>query len=167
MNLKYKDFKYIFHSTKTFNNLIHSYIKSKDLKNCEVISDDHIKSHILKKSVFAVSKSGTISIEICSAKIPSIILYKMGIINFFIIRMLVKTKFANIINIAAKEEIIPELLQSDCNANNIYNKVYNFLENPDKIRDQVIRTQAIIKKFKTEKSSAELAAKSLFSFLHN
>jgi lipid-A-disaccharide synthase len=167
MNLKYKDFKFIFHSTKTFNYLINSYIKSQELSNCEVISDDRIKSHILKKSIFAVAKSGTISLEICNAKIPSIILYKMGIINFFIIRMLVKTKFANIINIAAKEEIIPELLQSDCNANNIYNKVYNFLENPDKIRDQVIRTQAIIKKFKTEKSSAELAAKSLFSFLHN
>ena len=37
-------------------------------------------------------------------------------INFFIVKMLVKVKFANIINIAANEEIIPELLQSRCNA---------------------------------------------------
>ena len=29
--------------------------------------------------------------------------------------MLVKVKFANIINIAANEEVIPELLQSKCN----------------------------------------------------
>jgi len=165
MNLKYKDFTYVFHSTKTFNDLIHSYIKAKDLTNCEVISDDKIKTYILKKSIFAIAKSGTVSLEICNEKVPSIILYKMGIVNFLIIKMLVKIKFANIINIAAKEEIIPELLQSKCNAKNIYKTVSNFLENPDKIKDQVTKTQIIIKTLKTEKSSAELAAKSLSNFL--
>ena len=74
LNVKYKDFTYVFHSTKTFNNLIYSFIKPNDLRNCEVISDDKIKSHILKKSIFAVAKSGTVSLEICNAKIPSIIL---------------------------------------------------------------------------------------------
>ena len=165
MNLQYRDFKYIFHSTKTFNNLIHSYINSKELGNCEVICDDKIKHHILKKSIFAVSKSGTISLEICNAKIPSIILYKMGVINFLIIRMLVKTKFANIINIAAKEEIIPELLQSDCNAKNIFKKVSNFIENPEKVKIQIDNTQSILKKFKTKSSSSELAAKSILRIL--
>ena len=165
MNDKYKDFKYVFHSTKTFNNLIHSYIKSKDLNNCEVISDDKIKSYILSKSIFAVAKSGTVSLEICNAKIPSIILYKMGTINFFIIKMLVKTKFANIINIAAREEIIPELLQSNCNAKNIFTLVSNFLDNPDKMRDQVRKTQNVINKLKTDQSSTELAAKAIIRFL--
>ena len=112
MNEKYKDFTFVFHSTKEYSEFIQSIIKKNNLNNCEVISDNKIKSHILKKSVFAVSKSGTVSLEICNAKIPSIILYKMGLINFFIIKMLVKIKYANIINIAAKEEIIPELLQS-------------------------------------------------------
>ena len=165
MNIKYKDLTYIFHSTKTYNNLIHSHINAKNLSNCKVISDDKTKYHILRRSIFAIAKSGTVSLEICNAKIPSIILYKMGIINFFIIKMLVKTKFANIINIAAKEEIIPELLQSNCNANTIYKKVSYFLENPSKIRDQITKTQIIVKKLKTEKLSAELAAKSLISFL--
>ena len=53
-------------------------------------------------------------------KIPSIILYKMGFINFMIVKSLVKTKYANIINFAANEEIIPELLQSNCNSKNIF-----------------------------------------------
>ena len=165
MNIKNKDLMYVFHSTKTLYDSIQSYIISEDLNNCEVICDDKIKSHILKKSIFAIAKSGTVSLEICKEKIPSIILYKMGIINFFIIKMLVKTKFANIINIAAKEEIIPELLQSNCNASNIYEKVSNFLENPNKIKDQIARTQTVISKLKTEKSSADLAAKSLIRFL--
>ena len=161
MNKKYNDFSYVFHSTKEHSDLIQSYIKKNDLNNCEIISDNKIKNHILKKSIFAVSKSGTVSLEICNAKIPSVILYKMGFINFFIVKMLVKTKFANIINIAAKEEIIPELLQSDCNPENIFAVVSNYLDNPKEMDEQVAKIQLILKKFKTNDKSSGLAANAL------
>ena len=85
----------------------------------------------------------------------------MGFINFLIIRMLVKTKFANIINIAAEEEIIPELLQSNCNAKNIFNVVSDYIDNPKKIEEQVSKTQMILKNFKTNNSSSSLAAAAL------
>ena len=165
MNKKYKDFTYVFHSTDEYSNLTQLYIKQKNLNNCEVISDNKIKSHILKKSIFAVSKSGTVSLEICNSKIPSIILYKMGIINYLIVRILVNTKFANIINIAANEEIIPELLQSDCNAKKIFNTVTNFLDNPNKMEQQVLKTQSILNNFKTNVSPSKKVAESLIKYL--
>jgi len=161
MNEKFNDLTYVFHSTKEYSDLIQSKITENNLKNCEVISDNKIKNHVLQKSIFAVSKSGTVSLEICNAKIPSIILYKMGLINFLIVKMLVKTKFANIINIAAKEEIIPELLQSDCNPNNIFSVVSDYLNNPKKMDEQVSKTQSILNNLKTNKSSAALAANAL------
>ena len=161
MNDKFNDLTYVFHSTKEYSDLIQSKITENDLKNCEVISDNKIKNHVLQKSIFAVSKSGTVSLEICNAKIPSIILYKMGLINFLIVKMLVKTKFANIINIAAKEEIIPELLQSDCNPKNIFNVVSDYLNNPKKMDEQVSKTQSILNNLKTNNSSAALAANAL------
>ncbi len=89
----------------------------------------------------------------------------MGIINFFIVKLLVKIKFANIINIVAKQEVIPELLQSNCNENNIFKTVSDFLDNPHKIKKQVEQTQIILQKFKTNVPSAELASQSLNSFL--
>ena len=158
---QYKDIIFIFHSTREHNVLIQSYVKKSGLINCEVISDDKIKSHLLKKSIFAVAKSGTVSLEICNAKIPSIIIYKMNFINFLIIKMLVKIKYANIINIAANEEVIPELLQAKCNAKNIYQVVNNFLNTPFKGQEQVKKTQAILSKFRTNESSSELASKAL------
>ena len=165
MNDRYNDFIYIFHSTKEHFELIQSFIKSNKILNCEVISDDIIKSHILQKSIFAVSKSGTVSLEICKAKIPSVILYKMNFINYLIIKILVKVKFANIINIAAKEEIIPELLQSNCNSKRIFNCVSNYIDNPEKIREQVKKTQTVLDRFKTNKSSAEQASFALNKYL--
>ena len=165
MNDKYSDITYVFHSTKEYSQLMQSFVKESNLSNCEVVSDDKIKSHILQKSIFAVAKSGTVSLEICNAKIPSIILYKMGFLNFLIVKSLVKTKYANIINFVADEEIIPELLQSNCNSKNILKYVDSFLDNPNKIKEQVEKVQNVLNKLKTEKSSSELASLSLNKFL--
>ena len=165
MEKKYNDITYVFHSTKAHKDLIHSYIKNSNTLNCEVVSDDKLKGHLLKKSIFAIAKSGTVSLEICNAKIPSIIVYKMNLINFLIVKMLVKIKYANIINIAAKEEIIPELLQSKCNSKNIYNEVSKFLDTPSLVEEQVRKTQTILNQFKTSKSPSEQASEALNNIL--
>ena len=150
---KYDDIHFIFHTTNEHREILKNQVSKEDIKNCDVISDEKIKSYILKKSMFAVAKSGTISLEICNANVPSIIIYKINFINFFIVKKLVKVKFANIINIAAGKEIIPELLQAKCNAKNIFNKVDEFLTNPDLSANQINKFKEIIKDFKTNKSS--------------
>jgi len=153
MKEKYNDLHFIFHTTNEHRATLKNQVSHEDLENCDVISDEKIKSYILKKSFFAVAKSGTISLEICNANVPSIIIYKINFINFFIVKMLIKVKFANIINIAAGKEIIPELLQKKCNAKNIFNKVDEFLTNPDLSTNQINKFKEIIKDFKTNKSS--------------
>ncbi|HJO77582.1 MAG TPA: lipid-A-disaccharide synthase [Pelagibacteraceae bacterium] len=164
MKEKYDDIDFIFHTINEHREKLKNQISKENLKNCDVICDEKIKSYILKKSIFAVAKSGTISLEICRAKVPSIVIYKMNLINFFIIKMLVKVKFANIINIAATKEIIPELLQEKCNAKNIFNKVDEFLTNPDLSKNQINQFKEIIKDFKTGKSS-DLASSVLINSL--
>ena len=164
MNEKYGDIFFIFHSTSENVQSIQNLLNKQEFKNCAAISDDKIKSHILKSSIFAVAKSGTVSLEICNKKIPSIIIYKMGLVNFFIIKMLVKVKFANIINIAADEEVIPELLQSKCNSENIFNNVDKLLTDNKALQEQITKSQEIIRDFKTEKSS-EIASSVLLNHL--
>ena len=89
----------------------------------------------------------------------------MGLINFLIVKMLVNTKFANIINIAAKKEIIPELLQSNCNPKKIFEYVSNYLDNPEKMNEQVKKTELILSEFKTKNSPSQLAAESINKFI--
>ena len=43
-------------------------------------------------------------------------------------KSLVKVNFANIINIINNREVIPELLQNECNAKEIYKSVVYFLK---------------------------------------
>ena len=164
MNNKYKDLFFVFHSTNEHVKLIQNLLLKEGFKNCGAIGDEKIKAHVLKSSMFAVAKSGTISLEISNAKIPSVIIYKMGMINFFIIKNLVKVKFANIINIAANEEIIPELLQSKCNPTDIYNTVDKILNNKHVLEKQINKSQTIINNFKT-KGSAEIACSVIKSYI--
>ena len=165
MNTKFDNFTFVFHATDENKSLISDKIKNRNLKNVEVISDENIKKQILNNSIFAVSKSGTISLEICNAKVPSIIIYKMNFLNFLIVKMLVKIKFANIINIINNKEIIPELIQKECNAKEIYNSVVYFLKNPKLMKKQVRDFDETLSKIRSKSSSSDEAASVLSKYL--
>ncbi len=165
MNERYKDFLYIFHSTLSQKDNVQEYLNKSKIKNFQVIIDKKIKDHLLEKSVFAISKSGTVSLEISNKKIPSIIIYKMNFLNYFLVKLLVKIKFANIINIAANKMIIPELIQSKCNSKEIFKTVVSYIEDPKKIKRQVEDTDNILDNFRTKNLPSELAAESLRKFI--
>ena len=162
---RFKNIQFIFHSTLEKKDFIKNFISKYNIENVDVISDDKIKDQILSKSIFAISKSGTISLEICSHKIPSIIIYKMNFINFMIVKFLVKIRFANIINIINDREIIPELIQKACNPDEIYKSVTYLLKNPKMIKDQIDQCQKTLDEIKSKTSSADEAAKVVLSYL--
>ena len=165
MNLKSDNYVFIFHATNSNKDLIIDFIKKVNLNNTQVISDENIKSKILSKSVFAVSKSGTVSLEICNAEVPSIIIYKINIINYFIMKLLVKVRFANVINIINDKEVLPELLQNECNAREIYNSVQYFLRNPESIKTQLDIVKKTLNNIRSETSSSEKSAIILSQYL--
>ncbi len=165
MNNKEDNFKFVFHSTDKYKNFLLNIINSKNISNVEVISDDKIKNEILKKSVFAVVKSGTVSLEVCKLNIPSIIIYKMNFINYFIAKLFLKIKYANMLNIINNKEIIPELIQKDCNAEEIFKSVYYFLNKPDLISSQLLNVKSTINDLKSSSSSSEEASKILLNYL--
>jgi len=165
MNKKFKEYIFVFHATEENKNTINKKLKNSTLSNIEVISDASIKSQILLNSVFAVSKSGTVSLEICNAKVPSIIIYKMNFLNFMIVKFLVKTKFANIINIINDKEIIPELLQNECNAKEIFKSVTYFLNHPELSIKQLTDCQKTLSEIRSKTSSSGEASSILANYL--
>ena len=165
MNKKHNDFYFYFHATDDNKNLILSEIKKSNIENIDVVSDESIKSKILNNSIFAVSKSGTVSLQISSSNIPSIIIYKLSFINFMIFKMLVNVKFANIINIINNREVIPELLQNECNADEIYRSVIYLLKNPDLLKKQLLDCSKTLEGIRSKTSSSEEACLVLRNYL--
>ena len=165
VNDHHKDFSFYFHVTEENKSSILNIISENNLPNVDVISDENIKLNILSKSVFAVSKSGTVSLQISNANIPSIIIYKLNPINFFLFKLLANVKFANIINIINNREVIPELLQKECNAEEIYKTVIYFLNHPELIKKQLIECNKTLEGIKSNTSSSDQSTAVLSSYL--
>ena len=167
MNKKDPNYNFVFHATDENKKQIIDYIKVKNIENIDVVSDENMKREILSNSIFAVCKSGTVSLQVCNANVPSIIIYKLNFINFMIFKLLVNVKFANIINIINNREVIPELLQNECNAKEIYNSVVYMLKNPDIRKKQLEDCNRTLKGIRSKTSSssevATILGKSLIS----
>ncbi len=158
MNMKDVNYSYVFHATEDNKDQIVDFVKGKNLKNIDVISNENMKKEILLNSIFAICKSGTVSLQVCNANIPSIIIYKLSFVNFMIFRLLVNVKFANIINIINNKEVIPELLQNECNAKEIYNSVRYIIKNPSIAKKQLEECNRTLNGIRSKSSSSNEAA---------
>ena len=165
MNNKNPNYTYVFHATENYKNYLVEFSKKEKLSNVEIISNDNIKRTVIKKSIFAVVKSGTISLEVCKENIPSIIIYKMNFINFILAKFFLKVKYANMINIINDKEIIPELLQNECNADDIFKSVYYFLKKPDMIQKQLHNVKKTINDLTSSTSSSNEISKIILNYL--
>ena len=82
-----------------------------------------------------------------------------------IFKLLVNVKFANIINIINDKEIIPELLQKECNAEEICRTVIYFLKNPDIIKKQLNICSKTLDGIRSKTSSSSEASSILLKYL--
>ena len=165
MNNKKLNYNYIFHATESSKDYLSRIIKKNNFQNVDIISDEKIKKASIKKSIFAIVKSGTVSLEVCKNSIPSIIIYKMNFLNFFIAKLFLKIKFVNMINIINDKEIIPELLQKECNSDEIYKTVNYMLKKPEIINEQLKQVNKTIKELTSYTSSSNEASNVLLSYL--
>ncbi len=165
MNKEKNNYNYIFHATEGSKEYLSQIIKKNNLKNVDFISNENIKIATIKKSIFAIVKSGTVSLEVCKYSVPSIIIYKMNFLNFSIAKLFLKIKYANMINIINNKEIIPELLQNECNSDEIYKTVNYLLKKPELINEQLKQVNKTIKELRSNTSSSNEASNVLLSYL--
>ena len=70
MNSNESNYSFVFHATDENKDHLVDFIKNKDLKNVDIISDENLKKEILTNSIFAVCKSGTVSLQVCNSNVP-------------------------------------------------------------------------------------------------
>ena len=81
-----------------------------------ILIDEKDKQHLFSSADLALTKSGTITTELGYFGIPMVVAHKINYLSYFLIKRVLKVKYASIINLIAEQEIIPELIQSKCRA---------------------------------------------------
>ncbi len=127
--------------------------KTKDLVE-KMALDFEVKYVLIKKEEkedalfscdFALAKSGTNTVEISLYKLPMLICYKVNFISYLIARLLVKIKFANLLNLIMSKMIIPELLQKNCYHKVIEKNLEFLIKNPEIAKKQIDESYVALK----------------------
>ena len=84
-----------------------------------------------------------------------------------IVKLLVKVKYANIINIINNKEVIPELIQSECNSKEIFKSVVYFLKNPALMDKQINDFTNTLDEIRSKTSSAAESSSVLSRYLNS
>jgi lipid-A-disaccharide synthase len=69
-----------------------------------------------QESWAALAASGTVSLELAAAGLPMVIAYKINPLTHFLVKRLVKVKYACLVNLLLNRGVVPEYLQEDCTA---------------------------------------------------
>jgi lipid-A-disaccharide synthase len=99
---------------------------------------------IIKKSIFAIAKSGTNALEFSVIKIPIVVYYKASVLTYIIAKLLLKIKYISLINIIMKKGIITEIIQP--NAGDLAKKTIEYLNSKSQRLKQVELADVAIKK---------------------
>jgi lipid-A-disaccharide synthase len=62
----------------------------------------------------ALAASGTVALELAMAHLPAAIAYRVSPLTHFVVRRMVKVRYANLVNLLLDRLAVPELIQADC-----------------------------------------------------
>lgn len=99
-------------------------IGTHQLKNdVEVVSGP--VGNVFEGSRIVVAASGTVTLEAAISGTPTVIVYKVSPMSFWLAKMLVRVRFIGLINLIADREIVPELIQHQATPKNIADTVFD------------------------------------------
>jgi lipid-A-disaccharide synthase len=117
---EFNDFKFYILTFDSHIKLLNEILKD---VNIEIISDYKKKQKIMAVSYLAITASGSVTLELSKYSTPMIVVYNTYFLTRIILKMLVKVKYASIINITYGREVVPEYIFEKFKSENILQKM--------------------------------------------
>jgi lipid-A-disaccharide synthase len=94
-----------------------------------VPKDNDEKYLAFASSTASVHASGTVALELALCTTPMVTIYKMSALSAWIGKRLIKTPYANLVNILLRHPVVPELIQEKVTADQIVPVIQALLTN--------------------------------------
>ncbi|MGH6768364.1 MAG: lipid-A-disaccharide synthase [Xanthobacteraceae bacterium] len=99
---------------------------------------DHVeKQAALRTARAALAKSGTVTLELALAGVPMVVAYKVSLVEEIVARLSLDVPSIVLANLVLGENVVPEILQRDCTAPNLANKIEPLLHDTPQRRRQI------------------------------
>jgi lipid-A-disaccharide synthase len=95
-------------------------------KNIKFISNKTYD--LLRSSTAALVTSGTATLETALFKVPEVVCYKGSNISYQIAKRIITLKYISLVNLIMDQEVVTELIQSECNTKRIKEELQKLLE---------------------------------------
>lgn len=104
---------------------------------CDALVLTEDKYDAFKAASVAIAASGTVALELALTGTKTVICYKVSKLTEYLLRFLLNTRFISIPNIIMDEEIMPELLQENCNVDRISCEVDNLINSRSAVEEKL------------------------------
>lgn len=122
-----KDLYFVLPTVKTVENRVRNILKQRN-SDILVINTQQERYSAAQSASFAIAASGTVALELAIINVPHIIAYKAPALTAWLVRHISNIKYVNLTNILLDKLIVPELLQDECNKENILKNVNLLLD---------------------------------------
>lgn len=102
---------------------------------------------VIASSDLIITASGTATLEAGILNRPMIIIYKVPLLSYMVLRRIIKLPYIGMVNILLNEEVCPEFIQYKARAFDIFRACSNILDNKDyqkSITERLKKLQSIL-----------------------
>jgi lipid-A-disaccharide synthase len=84
-----------------------------------IVVDQQEKDGAFRVARAALTKSGTVTLELALAGVPNVAAYRVSTVEAMVARLLIQVPTVILANLVIGENVVPEFLQNDCTAENL------------------------------------------------
>jgi lipid-A-disaccharide synthase len=122
---------------------------------------------VLAAADLAITKCGTVSLELALLNIPQVVIYRVGKITAWVAKNIVKFSipFMSPTNLVDMQPIVPELLQDEATADRIAAESLELILNPER-RDRMLSEYRHMREALGEPGVCDRVAQAIFAKMH-
>ena len=128
-------------------------------ENVRIVEND--TQNLLRFADVALVASGTATVEAALQGTPMVVFYRVTWSTWVLGKPLVRLPYYSMVNLLAKREIVPELIQSDCTGERLAAAALRLLDDPDEKRRMKTDLSELRKSLAGEVPAARKAAEAI------
>ncbi len=119
---------------------------------------------LLKNAEMAIVTSGTATLETALFRVPQVVVYRVNLLSYWIIRLMIKVPYISLVNLIANKKVVAELIQDDFNPSNIRTEMEK-IKVGGSDREEILRNYDEIAEKIGKPSASAKAAELIVSYL--